>query len=71
MVIRLRTNGTIDTTFSGDGLAIADQDTFEGGAGLDCPAEQEFVLNNIEDGDSGLFQFNSDGTVDQSFGLQW
>jgi uncharacterized delta-60 repeat protein len=73
VVVRYNSDGSIDNTFSGDGIASAAV-----GAGLDvgsCMALQtdgKIIVagktNNGTNNDFGLVRFNADGTMDAGFG---
>jgi len=73
-VVRYNPNGSLDTTFSGDGKVIVDFgglgiDT--GGYGLAIQADGKIVIagymNNGTDSDFALYRFNSNGSLDPTF----
>ncbi len=72
-VLRYNGDGTLDSTFGTDGIVI-----YDGGKGNDCgrlvaiQADGKIILtgysNNGEDYDILTMRYNSDGTLDTSFG---
>jgi len=76
MAIRINTNGTLDTSFSGDGYAFVDfglsTDSKDLGRGVALQADGKIVISgSVETSDDnvdvGLVRLNSDGSRDTSF----
>ncbi|MFO1008373.1 MAG: protein kinase [Planctomycetaceae bacterium] len=71
-VVRFNTDGTLDTTFDGDGKKIQaigalDDYGFDVAAGRDGKIVVAGNSNNGENTDFAVARFNSDGTLDSSF----
>lgn len=73
-VLRYNTNGTLDTTFDGDGKATTDFGSSDEADGLVIQADGKIVLvgstnNNIAGRTfAALARYNSDGSLDATFG---
>ena len=73
-VVRYNSNGSLDTTFDGDGVAIADFGIDSGARDIRVTANGKLVGvgNSFTSGGGGydfaVARFNSNGTLDQSFG---
>jgi len=62
---RYQTNGTLDTSFDGDGLVWA---TNANAAAIVLQADGKMVMAGDAGNDTGLFRFNPDGSPDTGFG---
>ncbi len=67
-VVRLNPNGTLDSSFAGDGKATVDWGDKATGVALQSSG-QILVVGYSNNGHSKLAQFNVNGTLDISFGL--
>ena len=72
-LIRLNANGTLDTSFSGDGkLTVPVGSANDRGAGILLQADGKIVVagtsHNGSDDDFALVRINANGTLDTSFG---
>ena len=72
-VVRYNADGTLDTSFSGDGIATAALGAFtDKGTSLVLQADGKVIIvGHVFNGtnyDIGLARFNTDGTLDVSFG---
>ncbi|RYD32673.1 MAG: hypothetical protein EOP85_21500, partial [Verrucomicrobiaceae bacterium] len=71
-VVRYNSNGTLDTTFSGDGIAFSNIGTTEFGQAVALQPDGKIVVAgfSIDGGtnDFALVRYNVDGTQDSSFG---
>jgi uncharacterized delta-60 repeat protein len=70
---RFNSNGSPDTSFSGDGLQTTDFGGFEGARKVAVQGDGKIVAVGAAGGDFGLARYNSDGTLDAGFsgdGLQ-
>jgi uncharacterized delta-60 repeat protein len=65
LAARYQTNGTLDTSFDGDGLVWA---TNAGAAAVVRQADGKMVMAGYAGNDTGLFRFNPDGSPDAGFG---
>jgi uncharacterized delta-60 repeat protein len=65
LAARYQTNGTLDTSFDGDGLVWA---TNAGAAAVVLQADGKMVMAGYAGNDTGLFRFNPDGSPDPGFG---
>jgi uncharacterized delta-60 repeat protein len=72
-LIRLNANGTLDTSFSGDGKAIFDvADSTDHGTGLTIQSDGKIIVAgssyySSSGTDVGLIRLNADGTLDTTF----
>ena len=71
-VARYNTNGTLDNTFSGDGLFTMDFVGAAGGAarGVAIQADGKIVIVGSSGSDFAIARLNTNGTLDTSFGPQ-
>ncbi len=74
VVVRYDSNGTPDSTFSGDGIVITDFDLGDDQAnGIAIQPDDKIVVVGYADldlnRDFALARYNSDGSLDNSFGL--
>ena len=70
-LIRLNTDGTLDTSFSGDGKAIFDIGRDSGysySRSLTVQADGKILIAGSNGGDFSLIRVNADGTLDTTFG---
>src|SRR5439155_17889232 len=69
LVLRLNANGTVDKSFSGDGVAVVDAFTFEAGvaSAVQPGTNKIIVLDAGEDGQIGVVRLNVDGSLDSTF----
>ena len=71
IVVRLNANGTLDTTFSGDGYLVANVGNGEDwGNGVDVQADNKIVVVGSQETAAGydvvLMRFNDDGSPDKT-----
>jgi len=66
-IARYNTNGSLDTTFSGDGLIVGSVVSGAGRA-VAIQADGKIVVGQEDDSDFLLFRYNSNGTLDPTFG---
>ncbi|MCA9919075.1 MAG: hypothetical protein KC445_14030, partial [Anaerolineales bacterium] len=68
VTLRYTSNGVLDTTFSGDGVATAD---FSGGAdygfAVAIQPDNRIVVGGYSNADFALLRYNSNGSLDTSF----
>jgi uncharacterized delta-60 repeat protein len=68
---RYNSDGSLDTTFSGDGMATADFGSFDAGYSVTVDANGKILVSgdahNGTDSDLALARFNADGTLDTTF----
>lgn len=69
MTVRLQLNGTPDTAFDGDGIALTDLvvDAGESSLALLVQPDNRIVVAGDSDGDFALVRYNTSGTLDTSF----
>ena len=76
LVARFSTNGTLDTTFGTNGIAIYDGGDYDRGFGIDTNSDGDILVTgvrtkpapNITDYDIPVICFDSNGNLDTSFG---
>jgi uncharacterized delta-60 repeat protein len=71
-LVRLNADGTIDTTFSDDGKALLPRDIYPGeGYSAAVQADGKFLIvyPHFSDPSIVMVRLNTDGSVDQSFGV--
>jgi len=79
VVLRLKTDGTLDTTFSGDGIAVASDvaggtNVFEESFSVVTDAFDRvlisgYSINAAADSDAVVLRYNTDGTLDTTFSI--
>jgi len=67
-VLRYNSNGSLDSTFGVDGVVIYDNFYQDFGYGVAIQPNAKIVVVGEEYGDSLVLRYNSDGTLDPSFG---
>jgi uncharacterized delta-60 repeat protein len=68
-VIRLNADGTLDTSFIGDGKATVDVGGYyDYGQSLTVQADGKIVVAGVSDSDFGVIRISADGTLDATFG---
>jgi uncharacterized delta-60 repeat protein len=71
LLLRYKPNGSLDTTFDSDGM-VTWPDTAAHGKAIVVKSDGKILVGGLlygeETSDYGLFQFNSDGSLDASFG---
>ncbi|PPD38317.1 MAG: hypothetical protein CTY16_20355 [Methylobacter sp.] len=73
-LVRYNTNGMLDTSFNGNGKVITDFGSFDdNGYAVSVNADGKILVvgtsNNGKDDDIALARYNSDGSLDTSFGI--
>ncbi len=70
ILLRLNSNGTLDTTFSGDGIVVTDLGGFETTFDVAIAALNKIVVAGEINGGANIFlaRYNSDGVLDNTFG---
>lgn len=66
-VLRYNPNGSLDTTFDGDGMATMDFGGSDGVSALAVQADGSIVTAGSSDDDFGVARFMADGSVDTGF----
>jgi uncharacterized delta-60 repeat protein len=68
---RFNTDGSLDTSFDGDGMALYDSGGFEEGFSIATDANERILvtgfIDNGSDDDMAVWRFNTDGSLDTSF----
>jgi len=67
-VLRYNSNGSLDSTFGEDGVVIYNNFYQDFGYGVAIQPNGKIVVVGEEYGDSLVLRYNSDGTLDRSFG---
>jgi uncharacterized delta-60 repeat protein len=71
-LVRYNTDGSLDTTFGGDGIVTTDFGSYDAIYSLKIDAEGRIVAagtaNNATDGDFAIARYLDDGTLDTTFG---
>ncbi len=71
-IVRYNSNGTLDTAFSGDGKLTMEFGTTAGGGGsanaLAIQSDGKIVVVGSDGADFAIARFNTDGTLDTTFG---
>ena len=73
-LIRYNPNGSLDTSFSGDGIVTTDFDGYSSGSSVTIQADGKILLggwcHNLNGNDDfALARYNTNGTLDASFGV--
>ncbi len=68
-LVRYKSDGTLDETFSGDGRLTLDFGGVDRARVVTVQADGKVIAAGEVDSDFGLARFNSDGTLDPSFGV--
>ncbi len=72
-LVRYNTNGTLDTTFGGTGIVTTDFGSLEQMDDFVIQADGKIIMSgkvrNNDQGDFLLLRYNSDGSLDTSFGI--
>lgn len=68
ILVRYNTNGSLDTTFSGDGIVVTDFGAGEAIHALALQPDGKILAAGIIGTAVGLARYNSDGSLDASFG---
>ena len=63
-VVRYNSNGSLDTTFSGDGKLTTDLGGYESGESVALQSDGKIIVG----GSNQLLRYNSNGTLDTTFG---
>ena len=68
-LVRYNTNGTLDTSFSGDGKLTTDINTgsSDNGLSVGIQSDGKIVLAGKSNGDFAVVRYNTDGSLDTSF----
>ena len=77
LVMRYNTNGTLDTSFSGDGIQVTDFSGFyDGASAVALQPDGKIVVGGhastatgTSDTDHAVARYNADGSLDTSFGV--
>jgi uncharacterized delta-60 repeat protein len=64
---RYNQNGSLDTSFSGDGKVTTDIGTYDFGFSVTVLSDGKILLSGISNGDFLLLRYHSDGSLDTSF----
>ena len=68
-VVRYNSDGSLDTSFGGgDGIVITDIGLVDLGLGVTVQTDGKIVVSGQSDSDFAVVRYNSDGTLDTSFG---
>lgn len=71
-LVRYNTDGTLDTTFGGDGIVTTDFGSYDSAYAVMIDDDGKIVVtgsaNNSTDGDFAIARYLSDGSLDTSFG---
>ena len=68
VLVRCNTDGSLDTTFSGDGILTTDFGTSSDlGQSVTVQADGKILVAGSSGGDFALVRYNSDGTLDTTF----
>jgi uncharacterized delta-60 repeat protein len=67
LVARYNPDGTLDTSFDGDGIATVDLGSIETATGLAIQSDGKVVIVGSSGSDFGVARLNSDGSLDTSF----
>ena len=67
LVARYNADGTLDTTFSEDGIVTTDLGGFEEGYSIAAQADGKILITGFSDTDVALVRYNTDGSLDTSF----
>ena len=67
-VIRLESNGVLDTSFASNGVANVPIGSFDEGHALAVQTNGSIIVGGIGDADFAMIRFLQDGTLDSSFG---
>lgn len=72
-IVRYNTDGTLDVTFDGDGKVLTDFQSQDGGQSVTVQNDGKIVVagttGDYSHRDFALVRYNSDGNVDNSFGV--
>ena len=66
-LMRFNANGSLDTSFSGDGIATTDFGGLDVGFSVATQSDGKIIVAGNHDGDFALARYNSDGNLDASF----
>jgi uncharacterized delta-60 repeat protein len=66
-VIRYNSDGTLDTSFSGDGYVVTDFAADSAGQSVKVQADGRILVGGFSNGDFALVRYNSNGTLDTTF----
>lgn len=67
-LVRYNANGTLDTSFSGDGKVITDLGGDDNASSVTVQADGKILLTGTSDGHVALVRYNADGSLDTAFG---
>jgi uncharacterized delta-60 repeat protein len=69
-LVRFNADGTLDTSFDGDGILTTDLGTYstDSGKALAVQADGKILLAGISNNDFAVVRYNADGSLDTSFG---
>ena len=68
VIVRYNTNGTLDTTFNGNGIKIVDLGGNDSGENVTVQADGKIVVVGETTTDFATVRVNSDGSLDTTFG---
>jgi len=68
VIARFNNNGSLDTTFDGDGIVISDFGNHENGNDIVLQADGKIIVTGKSGSDVLLARYNSNGSLDNTFG---
>jgi uncharacterized delta-60 repeat protein len=66
-LVRYNSNGSLDTSFSGDGIVVTDINYRDQGLGLTVQTDGKILVSGESNGDFALVRYNTNGSLDSSF----
>ena len=66
-LVRYNTDGTLDTSFSGDGVIVTDFAADSAGQSVKVQSDGRILVGGFSNGDFAMVRYNTDGSLDTSF----